>query len=253
MGKSAGEIERAIEVFVRGFAFTRSFKHAYVPQRVGPLWMTRDAPRRSGDYRNEEYVAYRIPPAEAHKIAYQHKVGRFFICYLCDEDEDQTPIRDEFRRLRYRLLHTEPFFLHRLTRVPRFTTKYSIEQVRTQELADRLAKAARGRQIMPEHLNGEMKDGCGMRQYVAVDGEHILGWVRSIMVHGSSWVSNMYVAPQYRRRGIGRSMLARMLRDDRLAGMKQSVLLASHTGAMLYPVVGYEQIGVLLVYAPPKK
>ena len=63
----------------------------------------------------------------------------------------------------------------------------------------------------------------------------------------------MYVNPRYRRRGIGRSMLAKMLRDDRAAGLRQSVLTASHTGAMLYPVVGYELIGELLLFTPKKR
>jgi hypothetical protein len=30
------------------------------------------------------------------------------------------------------------------------------------------------------------------------------------------------------------------------------VLLATHTGAKLYPVVGYEQIGMLLLFTPKK-
>jgi hypothetical protein len=43
-----------------------------------------------------------------------------------------------------------------------------------------------------------------------------------------------------------------MLQDDAAYGARQAVLLASHTGAKLYPVVGYEQIGTLLLYAPEK-
>jgi predicted acetyltransferase len=69
----------------------------------------------------------------------------------------------------------------------------------------------------------------------------------------AAWVSNMFVEPDYRRRGIGRSMLARMLRDDRGRGATRSVLLASHTGAMLYPHVGYETLGELLCYTPRRE
>ena len=63
----------------------------------------------------------------------------------------------------------------------------------------------------------------------------------------------MYVVPSFRRRGIGRALLCRMLRDDRDGGAKMAVLLASHTGAKLYPVVGYEQIGTLLLFTPSKR
>ena len=48
-------------------------------------------------------------------------------------------------------------------------------------------------------------------------------------------------------------MLAKMLRDDRAAGVRQSVLLASKAGALLYPHVGYEQIATLFIFAPTKK
>lgn len=48
-------------------------------------------------------------------------------------------------------------------------------------------------------------------------------------------------------------MLAKMLRDDRARGVENSVLLSSHTGALLYPQIGYEQIGTLLLFAPKKK
>ena len=66
----------------------------------------------------------------------------------------------------------------------------------------------------------------------------------------------MYVAPEYRRRGIARvllrSMLASMLADDRASGAQANVLLASHAGAKLYPVVGYRQIGTLFAFMPKR-
>jgi predicted acetyltransferase len=60
----------------------------------------------------------------------------------------------------------------------------------------------------------------------------------------------MYVSASHRRRGIGWALLAKMLRDDRTRGSKSSVLTASHTGALLYPRVGYERIGTLYMFAP---
>ncbi len=38
-------MERAIETFVRGYCFTRSFTHPYVAGKAGPLWVLRDGPR----------------------------------------------------------------------------------------------------------------------------------------------------------------------------------------------------------------
>ena len=48
-------------------------------------------------------------------------------------------------------------------------------------------------------------------------------------------------------------MLCRMLRDDRSGGARAGVLLSSHAGAKLYPLVGYEQIATLYLFTPRKK
>ncbi|MGB9369171.1 MAG: GNAT family N-acetyltransferase [Xanthobacteraceae bacterium] len=79
---------------------------------------------------------------------------------------------------------------------------------------------------------------------------NIVGRVRSVDAAGASWCADMYVDPRHRRRGIGLALLSRMLRDDRALGSRCSVLTASHTGALLYPRVGYERIGTLFMFAP---
>jgi hypothetical protein len=56
-----GDIERAIEVFARGFAFTRSLTYPFRADRIGKLWVMRDAPRRNNkDYRAEEWISYGV-------------------------------------------------------------------------------------------------------------------------------------------------------------------------------------------------
>lgn len=67
---------------------------------------------------------------------------------------------------------------------------------------------------------------------------------------GCNWVSNLFVHPDYRRRGIGKSLMSTMLNEDADYGVKYSALLASKTGALLYPHLGYEQHGVLLIFTP---
>lgn len=241
------DIERAVEVFVRGFAFTRSFTHPYLPERVGPAWVVRDAPRKNpADYRREEWVARGADPAEIDHLARTHARGRFVVCAIRSANESDAPLRVAYKALGYRLHCTEPIMAHRLGRIPRLPEPFPIRRVVTQELADRLAKAARSRQVLPEHLC----DNPPLRQYVALDDDRLVGWVRSIVVGDATWVSNMYVQPTYRRQGVGRSLLARMLRDDRSHGAALSVLSASHTGALLYPRVGYELIGELLMFTP---
>ncbi len=241
-------LDRAIEGFVRGFSFTRSFTHPYIPQRVGRLWVVRDGPRKKEkDYRREEWVAHGARPIDVDRIVRKQTRGRFAICAICATGESDGPLRDGYKTLGYRLGGTEPFMIHRLTRIPNPKSPAIVQRVTTQDLADRLAKVAGSKQILPEHVPSER---APMRQYVAMIDSQIVGWVRSIAVGEMTWCSNMYVVEKHRRRGIGRAMMCRMLRDDREHGATMAVLLASHTGAKLYAAVGYEQIGTLLVFTP---
>jgi GNAT superfamily N-acetyltransferase len=69
---------------------------------------------------------------------------------------------------------------------------------------------------------------------------------------GCNWVANLFVHADYRRRGIGKSLMSVMLDEDASYGVEHSILLASKTGALLYPHLGYEQHGLLLVFYPPR-
>jgi GNAT superfamily N-acetyltransferase len=251
MAKSSSDLHDAIDAFLRGFCTTKSRTHPYEWRSIDGVWIMRDVPRRNPrNYRKEEWIAYGIDPAAVDRTARRHTRGRFFICAVHGADEPSEPLRDVYKQLGYRLLVTEPFFLHRLKRIPRTPAPVAIRQIRTRALAEQFGKATRTRAIPPEHLD----PGAPFRQYVALDGEKIVGWVRSVVAGDhASWCSDMYVRPSHRRRGIGTSLLCKMLRDDRKQGARRSVLLASHTGALLYPRVGYEQIGGLLIFAPRKK
>jgi GNAT superfamily N-acetyltransferase len=242
-------IQHAVQAFVRGFCFTRSLPHPYLPEQAGPLWVMRDAPRRSGSYRNEEWVMYGLSPGETERIVREHSRGRYSISVICGLQDSEEPLRAGFKALGYRLKTTEPLMIHRLAHIPVLDAPAVIERVQTQEQAERLARANHKRQVLPEHF----LPGSPLRQYMALVGDAVVGWVCSISAGDASWCSDMFVDPAFRRRGIARAMLGRMLADDRAAGVRTAVLLASHTGARLYPVVGYEQIGTLLAFFPRKQ
>lgn len=244
----AVEIEKAIEVFDRGFCFTPSRTHPYLAERLGPVWLMRDAPRRSGDYRSEQFVSFGVPAAEVDAIAHKHGRTRFAVCAIAAEGESVAALARDFKALGYRLVTTEPFMVHDLRRIPAFASPATLERITTPEVAAEFAKLIRKKPLRHEFLLPDSP----LRQYIArVDGE-LVGWVTSIAVASASWCSNMFVAEAHRRHGIARSLLSLMLMDARKAGAKTAVLLSSHTGAMLYPVVGYHQIGTLLALVPKR-
>ena len=241
-------LHHAIEVFARGFCFTRSFTHPYLAERVGQIWAVRDAPRERGEYRREEWIAHGVALEEIDATARKHTRGRFAVCAIHGVDESDQPLRSGFRALGYRLGGTEPVMVHKLKRIPRFDSPVEIVRVTAEDLAERVNKAARFRQILPEHLLTDSP----LRQYAAIADDKPVGWVRSIDVERATWCADMYVVPEFRRRGIARAMMARMLRDDRAHGSELAVLTASHAGAKLYPIVGYRQIATLMLYTPKK-
>ena len=247
MNRSNREIEFAIKVFACGHSTGRSRTFPYEVSRIGSLWLMRDAPRKNPrDYRKEEWIAHDADPKEVNAIARQYTRGRFFVCVIIAEGDSDEPTRAAYKALGYRLLATEGFFVQRMKWIPKPQSPVSIERVRTPDLAAQLARITRTRPIS----NNLLGDDAPFRQYVALDGEDIVGRVRSVNAVGATWCADMYVRPSHRRRGIGQALLSKMLRDDRAQGSKCSVLTASHTGALLYPRVGYEQLGMLFMFAP---
>ncbi len=246
----SGEIEQAIEAFARGFCFSRSITHPYVWARYGKAWVIRDVPRKNAkDYRREEWITHEMTPAALDKLARRRTRGRYCICAVRAMTQDARAITEAYKSIGYRYGGPEAFMVHRMKRIPKFAAPIHIERVLTTELSERFAKAVKRKPLAEEFL----KRDAPLRQYVAIQGGELIGWVRSIDAgEGITWVADVYVKPKYRRRGIGRALMTRMLRDDRALGVKRSVLLASSAGAMLYPLVGYEQVAELLLYTPKK-
>ena len=145
-------LPHAIEVFARGFCFTRSFTHPYLAERIGQIWVVRDAPRKRGEYRREEWIAHGVTPEEIDETARKHTRGRFAVCAIYGTDESDQPLREGFKALNYRLGGTEPIMVHELKRISRFEEPVDIVRVTTENLAKCVNKAARARQILPEHL-----------------------------------------------------------------------------------------------------
>jgi GNAT superfamily N-acetyltransferase len=70
----------------------------------------------------------------------------------------------------------------------------------------------------------------------------------------TAWVHDVFTHPAHRRRGLASALMRFMLQDDASHGVAHSVLLASHTGALLYPQLGYAAISNLLMFMPvPRK
>src|SRR5205814_4228967 len=124
--------------------------------------------------------------------------GHFFLCAMLGDDQPDGPARAAYKDLGYRLLATEGFFVHRLERIPKPAGPARIERLRTGELAAQLGKLTRRRPLSDEMLS----DKAPFRQFVALERDKIVGWVRSVDAAGATWCADMHVEPSHRRRGI---------------------------------------------------
>lgn len=245
-----GLLEPAIGVFIEGFCFTRSFTHPYSPTKIGPIHVLRDGPRKTkAPPRRDEWVAAQTAPETVDQLARKHSPGRFCLSIITADLSPNPGVVAAYKALQYRLAASEAVMVHPLQRIPRVSSPATIRRVLTPTDADRLAKAAGQRHILPEHLHRD----APLRQYLAeIDGE-IVGWVRSICCARGNWHSNLFVLPRHRRKRVGSALLARLLRDDRAQGAKLAVLTASHAGAKLYPTLGYRPIGTMLLFTPQRQ
>ncbi len=225
----------------------RSFTHPYLIELQGNVRILSDAPRKSGEERGQELVICTDSVEEAVQALVEHRRKRRAHCVICSGTESNSILVREVKSAGFRLHGTEPMFLRDVESIPNPVSPATVRRVTTSEDTARLAKIARSRQILESHLTA---DPAPVRSYIAeIDGE-IVGWVRSIHLHPDfAYPSNLMVPVQHRRKGIGSALMCEMLRDDARHGVKQSVLLASHAGAKLYPSLGYQRVGTLHLFS----
>jgi GNAT superfamily N-acetyltransferase len=244
-------ISQALDVFLHGFSATRSFIRPYEVSQIGDaVWLLADAPSTIGPTRNSEVIAYGANPEEVQETIRSQGIGRYMLCVLLEDANEAAGCSMAYKQLGYRLNTHEPLFVLNTARRIRFDA-VPIRRITQTAEANAVAKAARSRQILPQHLTEE---DAACRLYAAFDGDRPIGWCSSIRTHPDrAWVSNLFVHPDYRRKGIGRTLMSAMLDDDARYGVTWSVLLASLTGAKLYPCLGYEERGQLLLFSPRKR
>ena len=246
-------IDAAIETFAGGWCYTRSFTHPYLATRLTPqVLRLHDGPRSNpnADVRREEFVCFGCSPTEALAISASAATGNYAICFVLPLGADDTEVRKEFKALGCRLGATEAFMDNDVPDILATEPIIPVVRIADQAHADAIGKAWRRKQILSRDIGNE---NAVHRVYTIHDGEKYIGSCGSIRVGDASWISSLYVDAEYRRKGLGKALMTRVMADDRALGIRKNVLLASHTGAMLYPTIGFSQLGTLYIYNPPRE
>lgn len=243
------DLSEVVDTFTRGFAAWRSRTHPYLVERVGPLWLMRDAPRKDpAKERNHEYVALDTAPKRVAELIRKSKPKRYALCVVHDGEGRRPEVEAGYKAAGFRYALHEPIFVCGLPPAPRGRAPLPVRRVKKVEEARAVAKAARTRQIDEADIGN---DDAAARLFAAFDDGAPVGWVGSLRTSsGAAWVSNLYVLPSHRGRGVGRALMRAMLRDDARRGIRHSVLTASSAGAKLYPGIGYKRVGTLQMFRP---
>ena len=94
--------------------------------------------------------------------------------------------------------------------------------------------------------------------WLALDGERIVGTSGMSFVEKPPYfgcpsgriglLSSMYTAPEYRRRGIGKELLGRVVNEAREYGCGAVQITASDMGVLLYTSFGFQKNGNFMQY-----
>lgn len=81
---------------------------------------------------------------------------------------------------------------------------------------------------------------------VALDGDHLAGYVGSQSVLGWADMMNLAVSPDYRRQGIGKELVLRLiekLKENKVTCLTLEVRVSNHPAIALYESIGFVTVG----------
>ena len=126
--------------------------------------------------------------------------------------------------------------------------EYVIRNAREEDL-DALEELERACFSVPwtrEQLRGELPDERHEFLLAAAEGSGVLGYIGMMAVLDEGYISNVAVAPDARRRGIGRALVREMLRrasDRKLSFVTLEVREHNESAIALYAGEGFVPVG----------
>ena len=110
---------------------------------------------------------------------------------------------------------------------------------------------------LKDYYHRHLEDGTFV-SWLAVDGEKIVGTSGMSFVEKPPYfscpsgriglLSSMYTDPAYRRRGIARKLLGRVMEEARAYGCGSVQITASDMGVLLYSNFGFQKNGNFMQY-----
>jgi GNAT superfamily N-acetyltransferase len=239
------DVETAWALFISGFTDTAFARSAAARFRAGPLDAVRFARGELSGTAFEEYFVRASDPTDALAAVEEARpLARHYLTVLAD----RPGVQEAYERAGYRLDDSEALMACDLGGTVALEPDCDVTVVRTAEEAARYNAAdPQGTAwIMPDNLADPR-----MVHYAIVHDGRLVSRGRNLRLDAAhSYVSAVYTAEAHRGRGLARSLMARLLADDRERGARWSVLTASRMGEPLYARLGYRALGTIYIFEP---
>lgn len=239
----------AFPLFLEGLRVIRDQLAPTEIHRQGPWFVVRERDPADRPARREEWLGWEVDLAEGWpEIERLRPAAR---PVLSVGGRETTAVAEAKKRALaggYRLASTE-FLMERPSgRSPSGRRDPRGARVREPGEALRVAEANRGGLISLAELTARRSR---VRLYAAWEGPRPVAWVRRVSAGpADAYVANLQTLPQFRRQGLATALMSRVLADDRRAGVRRSVLVATRAGRELYLRLGYRDVGTFQVFWP---
>ncbi len=236
----------AFAIFRASFTDVPSRRAISTMHQAGPLPVVRSDYLWNGARRHtDDFFMHAIAP-EAALVAVRayNPLPQHYLLVI----DDQLDTLAAYTAAGYRLAFSEYLMARPLTDLPPLESSVPVQRVC--DAAEAVQVNAADAEAEPWVRPGNLAAPNLRHYYLAQEGV-IAARARSWQPDPvCSYVTHVLTHPAYRRRGLARAIMLRLLHDDAAQGVTNSVLVASEEGDLLYRSLGYTRLATLLVLEP---
>jgi GNAT superfamily N-acetyltransferase len=236
------DIASAFEIFTVSFLLPPFRRQSFVRRAAGRLWCLQHDCQWGDEWRvGDDFFICAVPPAEALTAIQDYRPRPDHTLIVVD---DQPATLASYTAHGYRLLLTEYLMTRMLHDLPPMAAQYPVETITDQEKA--VWANAHDPEGQPWIHDLHLTDPS-LWHYVTIADNRVVARARAIRYDAScTYVTHVTTDPAYRRRGLARAVMLRLLHDCAARGETQNVLVASEEGDLLYRSLGYLRLATIL-------
>jgi predicted GNAT family acetyltransferase len=247
------DIEIAFELIIRGFARLERGVHPVEQDAVGTVRVLRWPERgRRGQEFSEEFFALDPDPAELLAVARDARPGPDHLIAVVSTEPE--PVQAPYLAAGYEFGSREPLMLAELTDANSTADSALVAQRVTTMAEVARILAAQEAAGYPERLFSEelLADSQVSIRVIFVDGEFVaIG--KLAVVETGGYITDVMTMPGHRRQGYGAGVVRQLHTDARALGAGRVALTSTAMAKSGYARLGYQQIGIVTLYATPER